>query len=78
LTQLDRAGFEPWRGRVLAVVFLKWNIAANSGVFLPPRRTAQIRRELKVWRGGSHGRAEIFVYQFFAPFVPFCGHSRLL
>ena len=70
--QLDRAGFEPRRGRVLAVVFLKMEccrFATNTYTFLPPRRTAQILRELTVWRGGSHQRAEIFALPTFLPFL---------
>jgi hypothetical protein len=39
LTQLDLAGFEPWRGPVLAVVFLKWNISGSRQIF-----TLSIRR----------------------------------
>ena len=40
----------------------------NIDVCLPPRRTAQIRRGLTVWRGGSNGRAEIFA-------LPFCAKA---
>jgi hypothetical protein len=37
----------------------------NIHASLPPRGTAQTRRGLTVWRGGSHGRAEIFALPIF-------------
>ena len=43
--------------------------AANISAFLPRRRTAQIRRELTVWRAPSHGRAEIFALPIFCAFL---------
>ena len=36
--------------------------------------TAQIRRDLTLWRAGNHGRAEIFALPFVL-FAPFCGYS---
>src|SRR5579863_2604411 len=61
--RLGRAGFEPSLTcpcRAISEMGSWWasrQVLMHSG---RPHRTAQIRRELTLWRGGSHGRAEIF------------------
>ena len=49
--------------------------ATNIHAFPPPHSTAQIRRELTLWRGGSHGRAEIFALPL-ALFAPLADEAK--